>query len=115
MLNHIVHSFFSTKLQDNYVLTENIYSHEQKHRYTTERCRSANDQSQPRNLLGYLNSDETKVRHLLMSLCSSMDNVVDTLQSKDSLTYLHIHSRILVSSGSSNLSSSGKALNTASH
>ena len=114
-LHHTVQSFFSTKMQDTDVLTDHISSYEQKHTYTTERCRSANDQSPYRHLLEYQKSDETKARHLLMSLPSSMDNIVDNLQSKDSLTYVDVRSRLLELSGSSNLSSDGKALNTCTH
>ena len=66
-LHHTVQSFFSTKMQDTDVLTDHISSYKQKHTYTTERCRSANDQSPYRHLLAYLKSDETKARHLLMS------------------------------------------------
>ena len=73
--------FRSTKMQDTDVLTENISSYEQKHTYTTERCRSANVQLPYRHLLGYLKSDLTKARPLLMSLPSSMDDIVDNLQS----------------------------------
>ena len=50
-----------------------------------------------------------------MSLPSSMDNIVDNLQSKDSLTHVDVRSRLLELSGSSNFSSNGKALNTRSH
>ena len=98
-------------MQDTDVLTDHISSYEQKHSYTTERCRSANNQSPYRHLLEYLKSDETIARHLLMSLPSSMHNIVANLQSKDSLTYVDVRSRLLVLSDSSNLSSNGKALN----
>ena len=60
-------------------------------------------------------SDETKARHLLMSLLSSMDNLVDDLQSKDSLTYVDVSSRLLELSGSSKLCSNVKALNARYH
>ena len=63
ILHHTVQSFFSTKMQDTDVLTHHIPSYEQKHTYTTEGCRSANDQSLHRHLLVYLKSDETKARH----------------------------------------------------
>ena len=53
-LHHTVQSFFSTKMQDTDVLTDHISSCEQKHTYTTERRRSANDQSHYRHLLAYL-------------------------------------------------------------
>ena len=43
-LLHTVQSFFSTKMQDTDVLTEDISSYEQKHTYAPEPCRSANDQ-----------------------------------------------------------------------
>ena len=79
-LHHTVQYFFSTKMQDTDVLTDQISSYEQKQTYTTERCRSANDQSPYRHLLEYLKSDKTKARHLLMSLPSSMDDIVDNLQ-----------------------------------
>ena len=97
------------------VLTDHISSYQQKHTYTTERCRSANDQAPYRHLLEYLKCDETTTRHLLMSLPSSMDNIVDNLQSKDALTYVNVRSRLLDLSGSTNLSSNGKALNARSH
>ena len=35
-LHHTVQSFFPTKMQDTDVLTDHIYSYEQKHTYTTE-------------------------------------------------------------------------------
>ena len=111
-IHHTVQSFFSTKMQDTDVLTDYISCYEQKNTYTTERCRSVNNQSVYRHLLAYLKSDETKARHLLMSLPSSMNNSVDNLQSKDSLTYVDIRSRLLELSGSSNLSSNGTALDT---
>ena len=50
-----------------------------------------------------------------MSLPSSMDNIVDNISSKDSLTYDDVRRRILELSGSSNLCSNGKALHTHSH
>ena len=50
-----------------------------------------------------------------MSLPSAMDNIVDNIQSKDSLTYVDVPSRLLELSGSTNLSSNGKALNARSH
>ena len=114
-LHHAVQSFFSTRMQDTNVLTDHISSYKQKHTYTTERCRSAINQSPYRHLLENLKCDETKPRHLLMSLPLSMDNIIDNLQSKDSLTYVDVHSRLLVHSGSTNLSSNGKALNARLH
>ena len=50
-----------------------------------------------------------------MSLPSSIDNIVDYLHSKDSLTYVDVRSRLLELSGSTNLSSNDKALNARSH
>ena len=50
-LQHTVHCFFSTKMQDTDVLTDHISSSEQKHTYTTEHCQSTNDQSPYRHLL----------------------------------------------------------------
>ena len=44
-----------------------------------------------------------------------MDNIVGNLQSKDSLTYVDVHSLRLELSGSANLSSNGQALKTRSH
>ena len=44
-----------------------------------------------------------------------MYNIVDNLQSQDSLTFLDVRSRLLERSGSSNLSSNGKAPNTGSN
>ena len=106
-LHHTVQSFFSTKMQDTNVLTDHISSYEQKHTYNTVRCRRANDESTYRHLLEYLQSDETKARHLLMSLPSFMYNIVKKLQSKDSLTYVDICRHLPQLSGSTNLSSNG--------
>ena len=50
-----------------------------------------------------------------MYLPSSMYNNIDNLQSNDSLTYVDVRSRLLELSGSSNLSSNGKALKARSH
>ena len=102
-------------MQDTDLFTDHIYYYEQNHTYTPERCRSANDQSPYSHLLENLNSDETKARHLLMSLPSCMDNLVDNLQWKDSLTYVDFRIRPLELSGSTDLSSNGKALNARSH
>ena len=44
-----------------------------------------------------------------------MYNIVDNLESKDSVTYVDLRSRLLQLSGSSNLSYNGKALNARSH
>ena len=82
-------------MQDTYGLTDHIPSYEQKHTYTTERCPSDNDQSPYRHLLEYLKSDESKARLLLMSLPSSMDNIVDNLQLNDSLSYGDVRSHLL--------------------
>ena len=101
-------------MQDTDVLTDHISCYEQKHTYTSERCRSANDQSPYHHLLEYLKSDDIEARHLLRSLPSSMDNIVDNLQLKDSLTYVDVRSRLLELSGSTNLSTNGKALNARS-
>ena len=114
-LHHTVQSFFTTKIQDIDVLIDHISSYEQQHTYTTECCRSANHQATYRHLLDYLKSDETKERHILMSLPCSMDVIVDNLQSKDSRTYVNFRSRLLELSGYPNLSSDCKALNTRSH
>ena len=114
-LPHTVQSFFSTKMQDTDVLTDHISSYEQKHTYSTERFRSAHDQSPYRHHLECLKSDEPKARHLLIALPSSMDNIVDNLQSKDCLTYVDVRSPLLELSGSTNLSTNAKALNARSH
>ena len=114
-LYHTVRSSFSTKMQDTDVLTDHISSCEQKDTYTTERSRSADDQSPNRHLLEYLKSDETKPRYLLMSLPSSMDHIVDDPQSKDSLTYVEVCSPLLELSVSSNHSSNSNARNTRSY
>ena len=42
-LHHIVQSFFPIKIPHTDVLIVHISSYEQKHSYTTERCRIAND------------------------------------------------------------------------
>ena len=102
-------------MQDADDLTDHISSYERKHTYTTERCQGANDQSPYRHLLEYLKSDGTTARHRLMSLPTSMDNIVDNLPYKDPLTSVDVRSRLLELSGSSNLSSNGKALNARSH
>ena len=60
-------------------------------------------------------SVETKARYHLMSLPSSLDNIIANLQSKDSLTYVNVRCCLLKLFSSSNLSSNGKALNTRSH
>ena len=114
-LHHTVQSLISTKRPDTDVLTDHISSYEQKHTYTTERCPSANYQSPYRHLLEYLKCDETKACHLLMFLPSSVDNIVDHLQSKDSLTDVDVRSHLLELSGSTNLSSNGKGCNARSH
>ena len=114
-LQHTVQSFTSTKMQGTYDLTDHIASHEQKRTYTSERCRRANNQSPYRHLLPFLKSAATTASHLLMSLPSFMHNIVDNLQSKDSLTYVDVRSHLLELSGSSNVSSNGKALNARSH
>ena len=44
-LHHTVQPFFSTKIQDTDVLPDNIYSHERKHYYTSERKQHANNQA----------------------------------------------------------------------
>lgn len=49
-----------------------------------------------------------------MSAPSSMDNMVDNLQSKDSLTYVDVCSPLIKPSGAANLSSNGKALDAPS-
>ena len=114
-LDHKVLSFFSTKMQHNDVLTDHHSSYKQKYIYTTEHTGSANDQAPYRYLLEYLKCDEAKERHHLISLTSWIDNIVDNLKLQDSLTYSGVRSRLLELSGSSNLSSDGKALNTCTH
>ena len=49
-LHQTVQSFFSTKMQVTDVLRDHISSCEQKHTYTTQCCRSGNDQSPYRHL-----------------------------------------------------------------
>ena len=114
-LHQTVQSFFSTKMQDTDVLTDNISSHEQKHTYTTECCRSANDQSPYHHLLEYLKSDETKGCYVLVSLPSPIGNIIDNLQSKDFLTYVHVRSCLVALSGYRNVSANRKALNARWH
>ena len=114
-LHHTVQSFFSTKMQDTTFLPDHISSYEQKHTYTTERCRTANHQSPYRHLPAYVKTHETKAHHLLMSLPSSMANIVDNLQSMDSHISVDVRSCHLELSGSYNLSSNGKALNARAH
>ena len=102
-------------MQDTDVLLNQIYCYEQKHRYTTGRCRSANDQLYYRHLLAYLKYNETKTSDLRIPVPSSLHNMVDNLQWKDYLTYLDTHSRLLEPSGFSALSYNSKALNACSH
>ena len=60
--------------------------------YTTNECRSAIDTSPYRHLLRYRECDETNTRHLLMSLPSSLNSIVDNLQPKMDLTYIDTRS-----------------------
>ena len=114
-LHNTVQSFFSIKMQHNDLLTDPIFFQEQNHTYSSEPCRSANDPSPYHHLLEYLMYDEAKERHLLMSLPSSMDNIIDNLQSQDFLIYIDVRSRLLEHSGSSKRSSNSKALNARSY
>ena len=75
-VHHIVHSFFSTKIQDKDVHTDHISTDEQKHTCATDRCRSGNDLSPHRDLLEYTKSIETKACNLPMSHPASRDNFI---------------------------------------
>ena len=114
-LYQTVQFFFSTKMQDTDVLTDRIISYVQKHTCIMKCCRSANDPLPCCHLVAYLKDDETKARHLLMSVSSYMENIIDYLQSKEFLTDVAVRSLLLDLSVSSNLSPNSKALNARSY
>ena len=107
--------FLASHIQDNDVLTDHICSHDWKHTDTTECCRSANYRCHYHLHFELLRSDETRSRHLLMSLLSHVANIFDNLQSKDSVTYVNVRSRHLELYDCSNLSSYGTGLDMHSH